>query len=85
MRISLVQRDHPYPQRIGSLLELVGQPARVTLDGRERKAHVSVEQDPARAADVFRGLLEDSGTRAMGVKVNVDHAPTVEEIKPVLA
>jgi len=62
-----------------------GTDVRVTLDGRERTAHVAREEDPVRAAEVFKGLLEDSGTRAMGVKVNVDHAPTVEEIRPVLA
>jgi deazaflavin-dependent oxidoreductase (nitroreductase family) len=62
-----------------------GADVRVTLDGRERTAHVSVEQDPARAAEVFRDLLERTDAKAVGVKVNVDHAPTVDEIKPVLA
>jgi deazaflavin-dependent oxidoreductase (nitroreductase family) len=62
-----------------------GSDVRVTLDGREHTAHVAREEDQARAAEVFKQLLEDSGSRAMGVKVNVDHVPTVDEIRPVLA
>jgi deazaflavin-dependent oxidoreductase (nitroreductase family) len=62
-----------------------GAEARVTLDGRERPAHVAVEHDPVRATEVFKGLLEHSNARAVGVKVNVENAPTFEEIKPVLA
>jgi deazaflavin-dependent oxidoreductase (nitroreductase family) len=62
-----------------------GGDVRVTLDGRERTAHATVEDDPVRAAEVFKGLLERAGARAVGVKVNVDHAPTPEEIKPALA
>ena len=58
---------------------------RVTLDGEERPAHVSVEQDSERATAVFRGLLEHTNARAVGVKVNVKHAPTLDEIRPVLA
>jgi deazaflavin-dependent oxidoreductase (nitroreductase family) len=58
---------------------------RVTLDGRERTAHVTPGEDPVRATEVFKGLLERAGTRAVGVKVNVEHSPTPEEIKPVLA
>jgi deazaflavin-dependent oxidoreductase (nitroreductase family) len=62
-----------------------GADVRVTLDGRERTAHVALEEDPVRATEVFKGLLERTGTRAVGVKVNVDHAPTFDELKPVLA
>jgi deazaflavin-dependent oxidoreductase (nitroreductase family) len=62
-----------------------GGDVRVTLDGRERTAHVMVEEDPVRASEVFKELLERAGARAVGVKVNVDRPPTPEEIKPVLA
>jgi deazaflavin-dependent oxidoreductase (nitroreductase family) len=58
---------------------------RVTLDGRERPAHVTPEEDPVRAAEVFKGLLDRAGPRDVGVKVNADRSPTPEEIKPVLA
>jgi deazaflavin-dependent oxidoreductase (nitroreductase family) len=62
-----------------------GGEVRVTLDGREHTAHVTPEEDPARAAEVFKGLLDRAGPRDVGVKVNVDHSPTTEEIKPLLA
>lgn len=62
-----------------------GGDVRVTLDGRERTAHVTVEEDPVRAAEVFKGVLDRSTPRDVGVKVNVDRSPTSEEIKPVLA
>jgi deazaflavin-dependent oxidoreductase (nitroreductase family) len=57
----------------------------VTLDGRDRTARVMVEEDPIRAAEVFKGLLESTNPRAAGVKVNVHHSPTPDEIRPVLA
>ena len=62
-----------------------GAEVRVTLDGREHAARVAVEHDPARATEVFKGLLERTNARAVGVKVNVKHSPTLDEIKPVLA
>jgi len=61
-----------------------GGDVRVTLDGRERSAHVTSEENPVRAAEVFKGLLDRAGPRDVGVKVNVDRSPTPEEIKPVL-
>jgi deazaflavin-dependent oxidoreductase (nitroreductase family) len=61
-----------------------GADVRVTLDGREHTAHVTVEQDAARASEVFKRLLERAGKRAVGVKVNVTHSPTTDEIEPVL-
>jgi deazaflavin-dependent oxidoreductase (nitroreductase family) len=57
----------------------------VTLDGREHTAHVTPEEDPVRAAEVFKGLLDRAGARAVGVKVNVGRSPTPDEIKPALA
>jgi deazaflavin-dependent oxidoreductase (nitroreductase family) len=62
-----------------------GAAVRVTLDGQEHAAHVAVEKDPVRATEVFKGLLEHTNARAVGVKVNVESSPTFDEIKPVLA
>jgi hypothetical protein len=44
-----------------------------------------LEEDPARAAEVFRTLLERAGARAVAVKVNVDRTPTVAEVLPAMA
>jgi deazaflavin-dependent oxidoreductase (nitroreductase family) len=62
-----------------------GTDVRVTLDGRERTAHVTPVEDPVRAAEVFKGLLDNSSARDVGVKVNLDRSPTPDEIRPVLA
>jgi deazaflavin-dependent oxidoreductase (nitroreductase family) len=62
-----------------------GAQVRVTLDGRERTGLVAVEHDAVRATEVFKGLLEHTNARAVGVKVNVQHSPTADEIRPVLA
>ena len=62
-----------------------GADVRVTLDGQERKAHAMLEEDPIRTAEVFKELLDRAGPRAVGVKVNVSHSPSPEEIKPALA
>jgi deazaflavin-dependent oxidoreductase (nitroreductase family) len=62
-----------------------GADVRVTLDGRERVGHATLEEDPTRAAEVFKGLLDHAGPRAVGVKVNVSHSPSSDEIKPALA
>jgi hypothetical protein len=62
-----------------------GADVRVTLDGRERSARAVLEEDLDRAAEVFKTMLDRSGPRALAVKVNVDRAPTVAEIRPVLA
>ena len=62
-----------------------GAAVRVTLDGRERAAHAVLEEDPDRAAEAFKTMLDHAGPRALAVKVNVDRAPTPAEIKPALA
>jgi hypothetical protein len=61
-----------------------GAEVRLALDGRERAAHAVVEEDPDRAAEAFKTILDHAGPRALGVKVNMDRSPTVAEIKPVL-
>ena len=62
-----------------------GAAVRLTLDGRERAAHAVLEEDPERAAEAFKTMLDQAGPRALGVKVNVDRSPTIAEIRPVLA
>lgn len=62
-----------------------GADVQVTLDGRARSGHAVLEDDLDRAAEAFKAMLDRSGPRALGVKVNVDRAPTVAEIRPVLA
>ena len=43
------------------------------------------EEDPDRAAEAFKMMLDSAGPRALGVKVNVERSPTAAEIRPVLA
>jgi hypothetical protein len=62
-----------------------GAAVRVTLDGRERPARAVLEEDPDRAAEAFKTMLDHAGPRALAVKVNVDRSPTPAEIKPALA
>lgn len=62
-----------------------GADVRVTLDGRERRAHAILEEDPDRAAEEFKALLDRVGPRALGMKVRGDHAPTVADVKAALA
>ncbi len=62
-----------------------GADVRVTLDGRERAAHAELEEDPARAAELFREMLARSNERMLAVKVNVKRPPTAAEIEPALA
>jgi deazaflavin-dependent oxidoreductase (nitroreductase family) len=61
-----------------------GADVRVLLDGRERAGHAVLEEDLDRAAEAFKVLLDRAGPRSLAVKVNVDHSPTADEIKPVL-
>lgn len=62
-----------------------GADVRVTLDGRERAGHATLEEDPERAAEAFKTMLYHAGPRALAVKVSVDHSPTAAEIQPALA
>lgn len=61
-----------------------GADVRVTLDGRERNGHAVLEEDPNRAAEAFKTMLDGAGPRALAVKVNVNRPPTTDEIKPIL-
>jgi deazaflavin-dependent oxidoreductase (nitroreductase family) len=61
-----------------------GADVRVTLDGRERAGHAELEEDPKRAAELFKEMLDRSNQRMLAVKVNVKRPPTAAEIEPAL-
>ncbi len=53
------------------------------VDGRDRRAHVILVEDPDEAAEKFAALLDRVGPRALGGWMHAD-APTAAEVKPVL-
>jgi hypothetical protein len=65
-----------------------GAQVRLTIDGQERAGHATFEDDPPAVAQVYRTLLDRLGpdnARLLGLKLNVDRLPTVEELTPVVA
>jgi len=48
-------------------------------------AHAELEEDPDRAAELFKTMLDRSGPRALAVKVNVERPLTVAEIRAAIA
>ena len=65
-----------------------GAPLRLTIDGRERDAHAELQEDPDEVAGTYLDLLRRSGIRGasqLGLKLNVDRLPTIEELKPAVA
>jgi F420H(2)-dependent quinone reductase len=60
----------------------------VTIDGREHSAHAELQEDPDQVAAAYLDLLRRNGTRGarqLGLKLNVDRLPTIEELKPAVA
>ena len=60
----------------------------IAQDGRERSGYAEYEEDPDAVAQAYRTLLERLGpgkARQLGLKLNVNRVPTVEELKPVVA
>ena len=56
----------------------------VTIDGRRRRAHAVLEEDPDRVAEIFVRLLRGLGAgraHRVGLKVNVDRQPTPDEVR----
>ena len=56
----------------------------VTIDGRRRAAHAELEDDPERVTEIFDRLLRGLGNKRanrLGLKVNVDRPPTLEEMR----
>lgn len=64
-----------------------GAPVRVTIDGRTREGYAELDEDPQNVAATFGALLERVGldrARDLGLKVNVQRPPTIEEIQAAL-
>lgn len=60
----------------------------VVLDGRERAGHAELEENADRVAQAYEMLLKRVGIRnasRVGLKVNLDRLPTVEELGPAVA
>lgn len=65
-----------------------GADVRVTIEGRERAGRAELDEDPDRAAEVYKELLDGLGRKkasVLGLKVNVDRQPTLDEIRPAVA
>lgn len=65
-----------------------GARVRVTIDGHEHSGYAQYEEDPDTVAQAYRTLLERLGrgkARQLGLKLNVDRVPTLEELKSVVA
>ena len=59
----------------------------VTLDGRRHHAHGDLVDDPHEIAVIFSGLLAQLGLKRanrLALKLNVDRAPTVDELRAAL-
>ena len=59
----------------------------VTLDGRRRHAHGELVDDPLEVSQVFSDLLAELGLKRanrLGLLLNVDRAPTLEELREAL-
>ncbi|MCA1781430.1 MAG: nitroreductase/quinone reductase family protein [Dermatophilaceae bacterium] len=83
------------PAPDGGRVVLTGAPWRVNLRGREevevtyrgerRPARAQLVEDPAAVAQVYRELIEEIGPdkagRQMGIRINVDRVPTLEELE----
>ena len=65
-----------------------GASVRVTIDGQEHSAHAELQEDPDEVAGAYLELLRRNGIRGaqqLGLKLNVDRLPTIEELKPAVA
>lgn len=59
----------------------------VTLDGRRRRAQGKLINDPQEVAQIFSDLLAELGPKRanrLGLRLNVDRAPTVDELRTAL-
>ena len=61
-----------------------GAPVEVTLEGELRRGHAELVEDPEEVARVYANLIEEYGReqagRRLGIRINVDRAPTHEEL-----
>lgn len=59
----------------------------LTLDGRRRRAHGELIDDPQEVAETFSDLLAQIGLRGatmLGLKLNVKRPPTTDELRTAL-
>lgn len=65
-----------------------GAPVEVILKGELRSGHAELVEDPAEMARIYADLIEEYGyeqaTRRLGIRINVDRAPTQEELVDVI-
>ena len=64
-----------------------GADVHVVLDGREHAGHASFEEDPALVAAQYTASVDRLGHRKasmVGLKVNVDRSPTMDEVRPAV-
>jgi hypothetical protein len=63
-----------------------GAAVRLVVDGRTHAGYAELEEDPDRVAHAYKTLLDQLGRkpRDLGLKVNVQRSPTIEELKPAL-
>ena len=65
-----------------------GADVHVTLDGRRRRAHAELIDDPQRVAEIFAALITQLGPKhanRLGMKINVNRVPTVDEVRAATA
>ncbi len=64
-----------------------GADVRVTIEGQEQAGRAELDEDPDRTAEAYKRLLAQLGRKnasVLGLKVNVDREPTLEEMKAVV-
>jgi hypothetical protein len=79
----LVSADGPWRHNLRG-----GAHVMLTVDGCERAAYAELEEDADEVAAIFCTLLHRYGrigTAVLGLRINVAHPPTVDEIKPAVA
>ena len=61
-----------------------GAPVEVTLEGKLRRGHAEIVEDPEEVAQFYANLIEEYGReqagRRLGIRINVDRIPTHEEL-----
>lgn len=65
-----------------------GADVRVTIEGREQAGYAELDEDPDRVAEAYKELLDGLGRKkasVLGLKVNVDRQPTLDEVRPAVA
>jgi hypothetical protein len=65
-----------------------GTEVEVTLEGKRRRGHAELVEDPDEVARLYGNLIEEHGleqaARRLGIRINVDRMPTHEELVDVV-